>query len=31
QKDRIAVLNSILAEIRSKEKNPQLIEMYKNN
>lgn len=31
QKDRIAVLNSILAEIRSKEKNAQLIEMYKNN
>ncbi|MEY4875188.1 MAG: hypothetical protein RL708_337 [Bacteroidota bacterium] len=31
QKDRIAVLNSILTEIRSKEKNPQLIEMYKNN
>jgi aminopeptidase N len=31
QKDRIAVINSVLQEIRSKEKNPQLIEIYKNN
>jgi len=31
QKDRVAVLNSILAEIRSQEKNKQLLEMYKNN